>query len=414
MGRRRLSPARVALFVGAATGLAVVLAFFALGSEFSRTLPGNPVPPASPIATGWDDRRPALWMVTAVEAGDGGLRGVLLRFDPDSGAVEATFALEVIPVAAAFDFASDRVFVLALGHQQGAPHEGVRGQLVAMNLAGETLAEAQTGIHPVAVAVDATTRRLFVLNRGVAPGLGTLGMYDADTLVALGEVNTGAYPNSLWLHSAPPRAVVANYVGHSVSLVNVDGQMSAQEISLGTQPGRTALARLDPSGRIAVVVNLSERSLEADRAPGRIDVLDLPNGSIRWSSEFPDPIDAWVSSSGAVVVVQRQGAAFMTTVLDGSAGALLYSIAGTGPEAIADRSGRLVLWRPAEDRVVILDIATGAELCQTTVSAGAEVRLLSAEVAPVAIVTFANRVVARPLGDHADDWARCPRSSRVY
>jgi hypothetical protein len=382
--------------VGAACAAAVLVYLLAWREDSTRQHAVDPAAFASPVAIGWDGRD--LWLVTPAGAGGSRAGGLLLRIEAASGAIAGRFPLEVDPVAATFDFTSGRVFIVALGLQQGTPTEGVRGQLLALDLKGKTLATAETGIHPIAVAVEPGTHRLLVLNRRGGTGPGAVGLYDADTLVSLGEAGTGTYPNSLELHAESRLAVVANGVGHSVSVVSFGGQLSLREISLGPQPGRTARAHFDPTGKAVVVTNLSERSREPGRDPGRVDLLDVQGGSVRWSAEFANPIDAFMTTSQDVVVVEEAGDGYSATVLDGASGTPRYTITGTGPEVIADQSGRLAIWRPAENRVVVLDVATGVELCQRSVSPGAEVRFALAEPAPVAIVTSSNRAVVWPIG----------------
>lgn len=381
----------------AAAGAAAVLAGLAVwNGDSARQPPVEPAALASPVAIGWDGT--ALWMVTGRgDDGDAG-RALLLRFDPASGAIEAAFPLDVDPVAAAFDLTARRAFIVALGLQQGVPDEGVRGQIVAVDLEGQTLGTGETGAGPVAVALEVATGRPLVLSRGTGAGPGALRLYEAETLAPLAEVALGTYPVSVDLTADSKLALVANYVGHSVSVVELGGEMLSREVSFGAQPGRTARARPGPSGSVAVVTNLSERSREPDPDPGRVEVLDLRSGRIQWSAEFVNPIDAWMTESGEVVVVEEAGGAYTASVLDEASGQVRYAINGTGSEVSADLTGRLVFWRPAEDRVVILDIATGAELCQSAVSPRAVVHLVPTGTGPIVVATSSGGAVAWPIG----------------
>jgi len=240
------------------------------------------------------------------------------------------------PGALAVDASTGRVFVVnrAMDNQGNIIAAGTVSVLDAAR--GISLCTVAVGIEPVAAAVDSRTGRVFVINRGPFKG----GYATQGSVSVFG---TGC-PRHLAVASSPYRAL------RTVALV--------YPISLAVD---------DHIGRIFVLNGTS------------LSVLDATSGLLQHT--FPTGVRGAPPSGGRVVVIAgRSNSRLVVTnydptvvsILDAQTGKLLHALrvgAQLGPVAVDTRTRRLFVVDQFNEhgRVSVLDADTGALLRTTTV-----------------------------------------------
>ncbi|MFN8615585.1 MAG: hypothetical protein U0837_00645 [Dehalococcoidia bacterium] len=324
-----------------------------------------------PVAFALNPEGGGLWMVTRAAPGEGGNQGSLVQFDGMSGKPMRTYRLKLDPVAAYFDLPGRRVFIVSLGLELGTPTETVAGTVTAVDLSGKVIGVETSGIHPIGVAMDSSHTLLLVLNRGVPPGSGSVQALDPETLSERGQVGTGIYPMSIEPHPSKEFAAVPNYVSQSLTLLATDGgRITAVEAPLGNQPGRTASVSFAASSDLVVAVSLSERTTKPARIPGRVDLYDMNNRTLRWSVDVDEPSTSAVAPSGVVLVIGETDSGFEVRALDLESGRTLYAIPATGEEVAITPAGNAVVLLPQKGIAREFMPESGNVLCDLPLPVG--------------------------------------------
>jgi len=193
--------------------------------------------------------------------------------DTRTGLVVRTVAIPFAPTAAAVDEWGGHVFIACEGGRKanGTSFRGT-GTVVEIDArTGAPLRAIPALVHPVAVAIDARTRRVFVVNGGTigrtGPGQGTVSVLDADTGRALYTAMVGVGAASIAVDERSGHVFVANEGGHTVSMLDARTGIVRKTIGVGYPTGLAVDTR---GGHVLV----------ADGSAGSVSVLDAANGAI--------------------------------------------------------------------------------------------------------------------------------------
>jgi len=227
------------------------------------------------------------------------------------------------------------------------------------------------GMSPIALAVDATAGRVFVVDaQQTSRGIGGVTVISARTGAILATTDVGVGPAAIVVDAGTARAFVSNTRSNTVSVLDTRSGHLLRTIPVGATPG--AIAVDGPTAHVFV----------ANGGSGTVTMLDARNGRIaRTVMVTPGPAALAVDSrTGRVVVVGRGGT---TSVLDARTGAILRVVSvGQFPRAVAvdSETGRafVAIVGPVDARtdpvgpgsVSVLDTRTGAVLRHVAVGVG--------------------------------------------
>lgn len=241
--------------------------------------------------------------------------------------------------------------MLALGPQANGVTRGLGAYAdvrAGQPLLNSVLRTVRVGLHPGSVAVDALTRRVFVLNRGplrdnnagTRSGFGSVSAFDAATGAVLRTVAVGQNPTSLAIDVPLNRVFVANEgsLNHSgaalgngsISVLDATTGRLVQTIAGGHGPTKVAIdAR---NGHVFVSRQGRQDQFANPRGPGSVLMLDAASGAVLKTTALRRP-----SASQALAIDQRAGRVLCASgeVLDARTGALLAAVVPRTPYGVA-------------------------------------------------------------------------------
>lgn len=275
---------------------------------------------------------------------------------PPTQAVSAKPIVRTISVgvnlsAIAVDGTTGRVFVVDRGLGPGS------GRVSVLDAnAGTILRTVVVGPAPTAVAVDEGTGRAFVVNSGAGPhAAGSVSTLDAASGTLLRTTAVGTSPNAVAVDETTGRVfvTVAAGSGHGAAVAFVDARNGALLRTIIVS-GQARPVRLDAQGRRAVVVTSDDRASIIDETSGCVlRAARLGRGA------GPVALDA--RTHRAFVVNQDSNT---VSVLDLDSGGARTVSVGVAPSAVAvdETTGRAFVVNTGDNTVAVLDSRTGSVL----------------------------------------------------
>lgn len=208
------------------------------------------------------------WAGKATGPGD-----ALYMLDTRTGTLLRTITIPFDPLAVGKDGRGTRIFVASAGGMKAnsISFQGVGVVSMLDARSGTMRWHARVGVHPTAVAVDATTRRVFVVNAGqmgsIGLGPGSVSMLDTETGRARGTVPVGRGAVAVAVDDRTGRVFIANEESHSISVLDARSGVVLRTVPVGFA---TALAVDEKAGRVIV----------ANGGSGTVSVLDAATGAI--------------------------------------------------------------------------------------------------------------------------------------
>ena len=129
--------------------------------------------------------------------------------------------------------------------------------------------EVRVGQNPMAVAASPTRAEVYVVNAGVAGGLGSISVIDAEKNAVAATIALHQKPVSIDLDAAGTLAYVANSESNSISVIDLKARQEIAQIGAGEEP---VAVRISPDGRTLVVAN---------RRANSVSVFDAIKRSVR-------------------------------------------------------------------------------------------------------------------------------------
>ena len=197
----------------------------------------------------------------------------LYMLDTRTGTLLRTITIPFGPLAIGEDEQGKRIFVVSAGGMKGNGVSFLGTGVVSMLDARNGMMRWHTGVgvHPAAVAVDATTRRVFVVNAGqmgrIGLGPGSVSVLDAETGRVVGTIPVGRGAVAAAVDNRAGRVFVANEESRSISMLDARSGVILRTVSVGFA---TALAVDEMAGRVIV----------ANGGSGTVSVLDAATGAI--------------------------------------------------------------------------------------------------------------------------------------
>lgn len=148
--------------------------------------------------------------------------------------------------------------------------------------------ELTVGQNPVAVAASPTQNEIYVVNSGVAAGLGSISVINAESNSVVATIPVHRLPVSIDIDADGKFAYVANSGSNSVSVVDLRSRSEVARVGAGEEP---VAARLSPDGKTLLVANRRGNSLSVfdavslkvravfDGCPGAGDPVILPDST---------------------------------------------------------------------------------------------------------------------------------------
>jgi len=278
----------------------------------------------------------------------------------------------LVPTASAVDEQGGHVFVASEGLQKGSGNTLGAGVLSVLDArTGTLIRRVPLGVHPVAVAVDDKTRRVFVVNGGqVGPtglGVGTITVLDADTGDVKRTVMVGRGAGAIAVDEKTARVFVTCEDSHSVSVLDARTGAVLKTIGVGFP---RAVAVDEKAGRVVV----------ANAAPATVSLLDATSGAVLHTLEVggaPDGVAidartsrAFVTGTGRNDALYRQLRssglfkalpydAGYVTVLDTGSGRILHTVhvglSGEKGAAVDGHTGHAFITDITSNSVDMLD-----------------------------------------------------------
>lgn len=268
----------------------------------------------------------------------------------------------IAPRALLVDEASGRVFVVNRGlpAAEGGPPDGSLSILSVHD--GALLQTVALGADPVALARDPASGRIVVVDEGPQARPGQLFILEpADGRVVV-SLPVGLYADDVAVDPASGTAFVANFVGNSVSVVDVRHGTLVATLPLGEPPGTVRTAIPSTDGRRLAVLALPGHTTGGGKSPGVILSVDATDGAIL--AEKTINASTLLRSPGGGVVASGPAAAGESTVqllddADGLRGLWTQQVAGTVVAMAAPPAGLLSVVTAAPDRFLALDPRDG-------------------------------------------------------
>jgi YVTN family beta-propeller protein len=209
------------------------------------------------------------------------------------------------PVAIAVNANSNKIYVV---NQQS-------NNVTVIDGATDLTATVATGSFPMALAINSLTNKIYVAN-----GNGnSVTVIDGNTLAAT-SLNVGQRPQALAVNSTTNRIYVANFVDATVSVI--DGATNAvATIAVGTRPCAVAV---DEVSNQIYVANYRSRS---------VSVIDGATGSVTAVSVGLYPKAVAVDAVRNLIYVANSGAD-TATIIDGVTRATTTVMVGAWPVAV--------------------------------------------------------------------------------
>jgi len=316
--------------------------------------------------------------VPGAASGATGPSDALYMLDTRRGTLLHTTTIPFDPLAIGDDGQGKRIFVVSAGGMKGDGVTFLGAGFVSMIDArsGMMRWHAGVGVHPAAVAVDATTRRVFVVNAGqmgrtgLSPGSVSVLAAATGRVVATIPVGRGAV--AVAVDDRTGRVFVANEESRSISMLDARSGVVPRTVPVGFA---TALAVDEVVGRVIVANGGSGTVSVLDAATGAIVRTVLVGGGPEAVSIDARNHRAFITStgggsgavprrlprvlSGLVSLFVDPHAQTYVSVLDTRSGTLLRDvhIGGGAPREIAvdQRTGHAFMTTPDSNGVSMLD-----------------------------------------------------------
>lgn len=148
--------------------------------------------------------------------------------------------------------------------------------------------EIPVGPNPVALAVSPTRNEVYIVNKGLPNGNGSISVINAEHNRVEGTIAVHRQPVAIDVDAAGDRAYVANAGSNTISVLDLKARREIAAIGTGEEP---ADARLTPDGKTLVVpnrrgnsvslVDLASRRVRAyfEGCPGAANAVVLPDSS---------------------------------------------------------------------------------------------------------------------------------------
>lgn len=269
--------------------------------------------------------------------GNSGPSDTVSILDTRSGAVVRRVRISFAPIAATVDERAGRVFVASQGglKANGTTPIGM-GMVSALDArTGRLLWQSAVGLRPVAIAADAQTQRVFVVNAGVygptGPGVGSVSVLDARTGASVRTVTVNKAAVALAVDEQTNRVFVTHDTSQSVSMLDGrTGAVLAQRIPVGFA---TAIG-IDVRARRVVVV---------DAAPGTVSLLDAASGAVvRTIAVGGDPLGVAIDTRTHHAIVTGTGTSLTSTLQHRFPLPFGNDDSGSGVSILDTRSGRVM------------------------------------------------------------------------
>jgi YVTN family beta-propeller protein len=252
--------------------------------------------------------------------------------DTHSGGVVRTVAAGTGPLAVAVDDTTGRVFVVNEGSFSSSGLQAGTGSVSVLDArTGHVVRTVTVGAAPGPIAVDRQAGRVFVANDwGGACGnyRGTVSILDAGRGRLLHTVPVGVCPASVAVDAPLGRVFVANFVSNTVSVLDARGGRLLQTITLGPSPGTVAALAVDERTQRVLALSFPPRIAGGGGSTmGHVTTLDAATGRVVRVVAVQAP--------NALGLDQRTGHAFVTgslahggrvSLLDTRSGTVLRSI----------------------------------------------------------------------------------------
>jgi len=197
----------------------------------------------------------------------------LYMLDTRTGTLLRTITIPFAPLAIGEDGQGKRIFVVSAGGMKGNDVSFLGAGTISMLDARSGMMRWHTGVgvHPVAIAVDAMTRRVFVVNAGqmgrTGLGLGNVSVLNAATGHVVGTIPVGRGAVAVAVDDRTGRVFVANDESRDISVLDARSGVVLRTVPVGFA---TALAVDEVAGRVIV----------ANGGSGTVSVLDAKTGAV--------------------------------------------------------------------------------------------------------------------------------------
>ncbi len=236
-------------------------------------------------------------------------KGSLLVFDMRTGHLLLTRSISSSPLNVVVDTSVNRLVIAtsnSAGDEVVQTYDLVSGRLLRAVMTGV----APPGRTPGAIAVDAQTARIFVINSGE----NTVSMLDVRDGALLRTMAVGQSPEALAIDKHTGRVFVINSATDSYGVPTDQGSVTVLDAHSGTIRGTIpvgwgpkAVAIDEQRGRV-VIVNTNIGDDRAPRGNGTLTVLDARNGAVqRTISAGVAPIAAAVDEQTGHALVLNAG-----------------------------------------------------------------------------------------------------------
>ncbi len=204
------------------------------------------------------------------------------------------------------------------------------------------IATVKTGAGPEGIAINPVTNRVYVAN----PGDSTVSVIDGATGTLSATVQTGSYPQALAVNTATNKIYVANNYGHSITVI--DGATNAPT-TVRVGQGPRAVAVNTAANKVYTVNYGSKDASEIDGATNA--VTSVAAGKHPWAL-------AVNSRTGKTYVVNEDSASI--TAIDAATGTTRNIVVGDTPFAIAvnPTTNKVYVLTYTDPSMVVIDGAT--------------------------------------------------------
>lgn len=295
-----------------------------------------------------------------------------LAVGPVAYRIERVIPVGADPSALAVDGRTGRVFVVNR-HDSAPGHASHAGTVsVVDSTSGVVQCTVAVGLNPIAVAMDARTRRVFVLNGGrptqdgIHYFLGSVSILDATAMCPHRPARLDASPvparQTVMIGHVPDGIAVDENLGHVV--VASTDLLSILDATSGAVLRTTAARRLSGAISAVAVDSLSGRVFLTNYDPSTVSILAATSGrvlrALRVGSRLgPVAVD---TRTGCVFVVNLLSQGGRVSVLDETGTLLRTTTVDNFPRRILadERAGRVFVLN--DQSVSVLDARTGALL----------------------------------------------------
>lgn len=358
--------------------VAVGVVVAALVINQSRETSGRRVPVGlNPVAVAVDDQTERAFVLSRGllnSLGEPTGPGNVTVIDSETGAIVNTTEVGRDPTAIAVDKSTGRVFVVNRGAYDTSGHPSELGTVSVLDArSGRVLRTIGVGKGPQSITVDERLERVVVVNSGIAPESGSVSILDGQSGTVLGKIAVDSYPADAAVDSTEGLVFVANFLSNTVSILDLQRMRVAKTVTLGSEPGTLAKLVLDERTAHVYALSFSYPPVIPGGGPsnGKVTMINARNGEILNTVVMTNATAIALSSrTGHVLVTWSQAQKSWLTALDAERGNILWSVrVGEYPYAIGvnERLGRILVINWKSGTVSVLEAQDGKSLCTRTV-----------------------------------------------